>query len=235
MVYFPTFGRKKHLVDIYGKYTRSKTSSLPLKIDGWKMILSFWGGGLCFWGRTVGLGRVGKYTMGNLAGFYPRHVLKSAGFPRDWATLLNAWMLPCKVDRIFAQRQVPSKRPKEKGLCGASVMTLQASCFPILPENKTLNLKKAAPLGKHTKETSTRLPFPSSVFRGIHFPNPLASSHPLKLLHLVIANRLDGSLSPAGDSSWSGLDICRNCVCLSIFHQRLRRLNKWHTCWHIYI
>ena len=224
------------------------TPALKLAACPWKLMVGRWsfpfgGEAYVFGGELLVLGRVGKYTMGNLAGFYPRHVLKSAGFPRDWATLLDAWMLPCKVDRIFAQRQVPSKRPKEKGLCRARVMTLQASCFLILPENKTLNLKKAAPLGKHTKETSTRLP-KAPVLKSFHPPFLGAYIFPTHWLPVtrwsfsIWSSQIGWTVPLAQRAIRVGLVWTfaeKRCVCLSIFHQRLRRLNKWHTCWHIYI
>ena len=68
-----------YLVDIYGKRTLSETNSLPLKIDACKTTLFFGG-------RTVSF----RDPMGNLARFYPRHLLKICqSNPRDWATSLE--------------------------------------------------------------------------------------------------------------------------------------------------
>ena len=96
--------------------------------------------------------------------------------------------------------------------------------FPYFSRKPNIEPQKSGSPGKKTqKETSTMVP-KAPVLKSFHppflgaymFPTKLASSHPLKLLHLVIANRLDGSLSPAGDSSWSGLDICRKTLRLSV-------------------
>lgn len=87
--------------------------------------------------------------------------------------------------------------------------------FPYFARKQNIEPQNKAPVGKThqkninqvTKGTSLK-EFPS-ILGGLHFPNPLASSHPLKLLDLLIANRLDGSLGHSGCSAFQQGLHCR--------------------------